>query len=362
MSARSKIRFVSYVALLLFVLIFCLIVGNRFFENPLKENVNFPYLDGNTFVTSDSAKLPVRTWFPDSIPLKAVIIALHGFNDYSHFFTGPGNYLKTFGIASYAYDQRGFGNAPERGLWTKISISTRDLREFTQLVRERHPGVPLYLLGESMGAAEIIVAMTSDKPPLADGVILSAPAMWAWQSVPWYQRFGLWLADQTVPWLRLSGAGLHLVPSDNIKMLHELSHDPLILKKTRIGTIYGLADLMNQAFEQAKQLDKLTLVLYGEHDEIVPKRAVYPILKELPPNREWRVALYENAYHLLLRDLEAPKYWRDIAAWIDNPMQNLPSGANMRAATVFCGRNMYKSTGLVTLSCLDEATRNFSNF
>ncbi len=35
--------------------------------------------------------------------------------------------------------------------------------------------------------------------------------------------------------------------------------DPLVLNKTRIGTIYGLADLMNQAFEQAKQVDRMTL-------------------------------------------------------------------------------------------------------
>jgi len=313
-----------------------------------------PRIDGNTFVTSDNAKLPVRTWFPDNHPAKAVIIALHGFNDYSHFFNGPGSYLADFGIASYAYDQRGFGSAPERGYWAGINVSTRDLTEVTQLVRNRHPGVPLYLLGESMGAAEIIVAMTGDKPPPADGVILSAPAVWAWQSIPWYQRFGLWLANQTVPWLKLTGTGLHLVPSDNINMLRELGRDPLILKKTRIDTIYGLADLMNEAYEKAKQMHKLTLILYGEHDEIVPKRSVYRMLMALPPNRKWSVALYENAYHLLLRDLEAPRYWRDIAAWIDNPGQNLPSDANKRAATVFCGRNMYKSRGLVTLSCLHE--------
>jgi acylglycerol lipase len=340
--------------LLLFALIFYLVVGNHLFENLPNKNVNLPRLDNNIFVTSDNARLPFRSWLPDIIPVKAAIIALHGFNDYSHFFTEPGNYFKRFGIASYAYDQRGFGNTQERGSWAKTNVYTRDVAEFTQLVRNLHPGVPIYLLGESMGAAEIIVAMTSDQAPVVDGVILSAPAVWAWRFVPWYQRFGLWLASQTVPWLQLNGAGLHLVPSDNIKMLHELSHDPLILKKIRIGTIYGLADLMNSAFEHAPQLDKLTLVLYGEHDEIVPKRVVYPILKALPPNRKWSVALYENAYHMLLRDLEAPKYWRDIIAWIRRPQQNLPSTANIRAATVFCGKDMYKTDGLVTLSCLNE--------
>lgn len=331
----SKKHAVICFGLLFFALILAVFVGVPSFENPLKKSAISPRLDGNTFVATDNTRLPVRSWFPDDRPVKAVIVALHGFNDYSNFFTGPGSYLKNFGIASYAYDQRGFGSAPEPGSWAKIRVYTRDLSEFTELVRNRHPEVPLYLLGESMGAAEIIVALTSERPPHADGVILSAPAVWAWKSIPWYQRLGLWLANQTVPWLQLTGASLDLVPSDNIKMLRELSRDPQVLKETRIGTIYGLAELMNRAFEKARQVDKLTLVLYGERDQIVPKRSVYRMLKTLPPNREWRIALYENGYHMLLRDLEAPKYWRDIAAWIDNPLQKLPSGADKRAETVF---------------------------
>lgn len=322
-------------ALLVYALIFFIFASDRVFDSTLEQNSSSPLLYNKYFITSDNAKIPVRRWLPDHHRVKAVIIALHGFNDYSKFFNGPGSYLTDFGIASYAYDQRGFGSAPHRGYWTEVNISTRDLREFTELVRNRHPGVPLYLLGESMGAAEIIVAMTNNKPPPADGVILSAPAVWAWESVPWYQRIGLWLANHTIPWLELTGAGLHLVPTDNIKMLRELYRDPLVLKKTRIRTIYGLTDLMNQAFEHANKLDKMTLVLYGERDEIVPMRFVYRMINSLPPDREWRIALYENGYHMLLRDLEAQRYWRDIAAWIDDPSKKLPSGADKRAATVF---------------------------
>jgi alpha-beta hydrolase superfamily lysophospholipase len=321
-------------ALLPCALTISIIAGILLSENRPAKNVNSARLLGNYFVTADNARLPAHVWLPNSHPPKAVIVALHGFNDYGNFFTGPGDYFKDLGIASYAYDQRGFGGAPGRGYWAGIQVYAHDLSEFIRLIRERHPGVPLYLLGESMGAAEVIVAMTGNSPPLADGLILSAPAVWGWQTVPGYQRAGLWMAAHTVPWLRLTGASLHLVPSDNIEMLRALSRDPLVIKETRIDTIYGLADLMNRAFEQAKRLDKLTLVLYGECDEIVSKPSVYRMLNTLPPNRKWRVAFYENGYHLLLRDLEAPKLWRDIAAWIDNPSQRLPSGADRRAMAV----------------------------
>lgn len=112
-------------------------------------------------------------------------------NDYSNFFESPGDYFTTIGIASFAYDQRGFGRGAGRGSWAEINQYTRDLVEFTLLILDHYPGVPLYLLGESMGAAVIIVAMTGVSPPIADGVILSSPAVWSFGTIPWYQRAGL---------------------------------------------------------------------------------------------------------------------------------------------------------------------------
>ena len=46
-----------------------------------------------------------------------MILALHGFNDYSNAFDAPAKLWAKQGIATYAYDQRGFGGAPGRGLW-----------------------------------------------------------------------------------------------------------------------------------------------------------------------------------------------------------------------------------------------------
>ena len=68
-------------------------------------------------MAADGAELPLRSWLPQAGPPDAVLVALHGFNDYSNFFDGPGRWLAGRGIASYAYDQRGFGGAPHRGLW-----------------------------------------------------------------------------------------------------------------------------------------------------------------------------------------------------------------------------------------------------
>src|SRR5919199_2038019 len=75
-----------------------------------------PRLEAQRFVTADGAVLPLRRWLPEGAP-KAVVLALHGFNDYSNGFAAPGPEWAAEGIATYAYDQRGFGAAPQRGQW-----------------------------------------------------------------------------------------------------------------------------------------------------------------------------------------------------------------------------------------------------
>jgi len=40
---------------------------------------------------------------------------------------------------------------------------------------------------------------------------------------------------------------------------------------------------------------------------------------------------------MLLRDLQAPMAWKDIAAWINNKPEKLPSGADIRARQLLAG-------------------------
>lgn len=288
-----------------------------------------PQLGTAHFIASDRAVLPVRSWLPAAeVPVKAAIVAVHGFNDYSNFFSAPGHYLSQRGIACYAYDQRGFGAAPGWGLWAGTDAYVRDLSDFTAQVRRRYPDVPVYVLGESMGGAVAIVAMTGDDPPDADGLILSAPAVWGRATMPWYQRWLLAVTSHTLPWLTLTGQGLHIIPSDNIEMLRGLGRDPRVIKATRVDAMHGLADLMDAALAKAGGLRVPTLVLYGERDQIVPKQPIREMLAKLPRDPRIRTALYEHGYHMLLRDLQARTPWNDIAAWIDDRRAALPSGAD----------------------------------
>ena len=293
-----------------------------------------PVLERNQIIAADGAALPVHVWLPQDGAPEAVVIALHGFNDYGRFFAAAGGFLAERGVASYAYDQRGFGGAPDHGMWPGTETLVADLGAAVDVIRKRHPGIPLFLLGESMGAAVILVAMAGPDPPDVDGVILSAPAVWGRSTMPWYQTGALWFAAHTMPWLKLSGRGIKITPSDNREMLQALGRDPLVIKETRVDAIHGLVDLMDAALDAGTRLDGRTLILYGDRDELITAEPLQGLLARLPETGRTRrrVAVYPNGYHMLLRDLQAVTVWTDIASWIGDACAPLPSKADVRAA------------------------------
>jgi acylglycerol lipase len=274
--------------------------------------------------------LPVTVWEANDSP-QAIILALHGFNDYRHAFDGPAHYFAANRITTYAYDQRGFGETAQRGLWPADEILEADAAAMASLLCARHPGLPLFLLGESMGGA--VVMNMQRKAPCIRGMVLVGPAVWGWQTMPFWQRNSLRLAAHVVPGKTLTGKGLKITPSDNIEMLRALGRDPLVIKATRIDTMYGLTNLMEAALLSSAELATPTLILYGEKDEIIPRNPTCGMLNRLPETATTRFVLYPEGYHMLLRDLQAAVVLQDVVSWIRNQSATLPSALEVDTGT-----------------------------
>jgi acylglycerol lipase len=303
-----------------------------------------PRFTEREFVTSDGARLPLRKWLPRG-PVKAAILALHGFNDYGNAFAIPAKAWAARGIATYAYDQRGFGGAPGRGSWAGEGRLAIDAITAIRVLRRAHPGRPIYLLGESMGGALAILAATGTMSGViagpegmpraeADGVILSAPAVWGRATMDLLPKAALFFAARLFPETVLSGSGLGIRISDNNAVLRQMARDPLVIKGTRVDAVYGLVDLMDSALGAAPLLDVPLLLMYGAHDEVVPRRPLAEFVAHLPaePRYPRRLAYYPAGYHLLLRDLRGGMVANDVASWIADPRAKLPSKADAAAA------------------------------
>jgi acylglycerol lipase len=292
-----------------------------------------PSFQGDKFIAQDGAILGLSSWVPQAGTPKSVIIALHGMNDYARAFELAGPFWASQGIATYAYDARGFGRSPQRGVWGGQELMQGDLRTAVGLARAKYPGVPVTLVGESMGAATILAALGDDNLPQVDRVVLIAPAVWGWSNLPLAYKVSLWVTAHTPVSLRPLNPPRAVVgkitASDNIPMLQRLGRDPNMLFATRLDAVYGLVNMMERAFKSARKVPPQTLVLYGSKDQIIPRSSVERTLARLPEHIQ--SVEYPDGYHMLTRDLQAQRVWADIVAFIDDPTAIVPSRAGENA-------------------------------
>jgi alpha-beta hydrolase superfamily lysophospholipase len=286
-----------------------------------------PHLESDAFISFDGARLGMQQWGPPNDKPWAVIIGVHGMNDYANAFhlAGP-NWAKD-GIVTLAYDQRGFGRSPERGVWGGDKLMTEDLRTFVSLARQRYPGAIIVVAGESMGGSVAIEAFASDRPPAADRLVLISPGVWGWSTQPLPYSTALWLVAHVDGPMVIDPPDFltdKIHPSDNIDELRAMGRDPLELWGARADALYGLVAMMDRASHAVGQVRVPVIYLAGAHDEIIPVPSHLDAAKRLSPAA--RSAFYPNGWHLLIVDRQAPSVYRDIESFIRDPAAPLPSG------------------------------------
>jgi acylglycerol lipase len=292
-----------------------------------------PRIEAEDFVSFDGTRLGLEHWDAPGRPW-AVIVGLHGMNDYSNAFHLAGPWWAAHGITTWAFDQRGFGRSPHRGIWGGRELMEDDLRTLVSLARQRYPGAIVAVAGVSMGGAVAIDAFASDDPPAADRLVLLSPAVWGWSRQPLPSRLALWLSAHTFRGVNISPPDFiteHIHATDNIEELRRMGRDPLMLWGARPDALYGLMDIMQRGWRETAGLKVPTLYLYGAHDDIIPGKAAGQAAARLkPPDR---TAYYAHGYHLLLVDLQAPVVYADVASFLADPAAPLPSGAPPIPAT-----------------------------
>jgi acylglycerol lipase len=281
------------------------------------------------FVMADGAVLPYREWLPAGAPA-TVILAFHGFNDSADAWEAPARLFVKAGMAVIAPDQRGFGAASGRGRWYGTERLVEDALAVITATRARFPMARLFVAGESMGAAILMVLATRRTRPAVDGYILSAPAVWGRKEMRAAHRLSLWLAHKTVPWLRLNIAGLAPPLTDGAMRPGRPSGS---LPTARIDALKGLADLMDAALSSGGCGAVPTLFLYGGQDRVIPHRSMancWRVQQKTALDRS--LAFYPGGHHLLQRDGAGADVTRDIISWLRSPGSPLPSGADNHAA------------------------------
>ncbi len=136
------------------------------------SSADFSNIDANDINTP-----PCRSWIDRDVKQTAVVLCIHGLGLNADCFNDFGTRMSRRGIAVYAIDVRGFGSwmKIKNGKALKFDACLDDIQTLLPNLRANHPGLPVFLLGESMGGA-IVLRASSIYPELMDGLISSVPS------------------------------------------------------------------------------------------------------------------------------------------------------------------------------------------
>jgi acylglycerol lipase len=297
-------------------------------QSPLTPGAEFkgPSLNETTFTSFDGMQLPVTEWKAKGEPW-AVIIGVHGLNDYANGFHLAAPVWAEDGITTIAYDQRGFGRAPGRGIWPGSELLAKDVDTIVPLVRAQYPHAIIAVAGISMGGAASILAFSGKDPPPADRLVLLSPAVWGWSTQPIPYKTALWTVTHITPGLELRPPhfGRDVIhTSDNRPELIAMGRDKLMLWGARTDVLYGIVNLMQQAWQSTGGIKVPTEYLYGYHDEVIPHAAAFHAAAALKPTD--KTGYYREGYHLLLVDKQRERVIRDVEGFLRDPNASLISG------------------------------------
>lgn len=101
------------------------------------------------FTAANGVQRRVHVWAPDAP--RAVILAIHGGMAHGGDYVTPALYFRQHGIATVAYDLCGHQDARRVDI-PAFDIFLDDSLLFLQWVKQQYPGLPVYVMGHSMGA------------------------------------------------------------------------------------------------------------------------------------------------------------------------------------------------------------------
>ncbi|MEQ1866809.1 MAG: alpha/beta hydrolase, partial [Micropepsaceae bacterium] len=115
------------------------------------------------FSGADGTRIAAYRW-PSLAPVKAVVQISHGMGEHAARYPATLKPLREAGVALYANDHRGHGRTAEvlgdfgPGGFAAV---VDDMARLSEIARQENPGVPLILLGHSMGSFALQIYLVS---------------------------------------------------------------------------------------------------------------------------------------------------------------------------------------------------------
>ncbi|MFJ9899377.1 lysophospholipase [Streptomyces sp. NPDC091280] len=250
--------------------------------------------------------ITAREW-PREHPRFVALVA-HGYGEHIGRYAELAAVLGTRGAAVFGPDHQGHGrSAGERVLIGNFEDVVTDLRSVADLARAAHPGVPLVLIGHSMGG--LIASRFAQRH--GDGLaalVLSGPAIGAWE-LP-----GRLLALDEIPDVPVSPAALSRDPEVGAVY----AADPLVWHgPMKRPTVEAFARTLKTVAD-AGDVGRLPLLwLHGGADRLVPLAGSRVGVERLTGGGLTQ-HVYPGARHEVFHETNRAEVFADLVRFLDD--------------------------------------------
>jgi alpha-beta hydrolase superfamily lysophospholipase len=252
-------------------------------------------------------------WLPADAP-RGVVLVCHGLGEHSGRYGHVVDALVPAGWAVYGLDHRGHGRSGGRRAHVRRYADwLTDLDGFRRAVGARHPGLPVFLLGHSMGG-QIALAYALDHQSDLTGLVLSAPAL-ANNAVPKVAVGVLRAVGKVAPVLRPAGIDASKISKDP-QVYAEYRADPLVHHgRPTLGLSTAVVGQFEVLPERARGLCLPVLMQHGTEDAIVDP-AGFRRLESCCGSPDLTVRWYEGLWHEIYNEPERDGPLGDLRDWL----------------------------------------------
>jgi acylglycerol lipase len=245
-----------------------------------------------------------------------VVVLVHGLHEHGGRYGHVAERLGRAGYAVYAVDHPGHGRSPGvRGNIGSMAGTVGGVEQLARLAGQRHPDVPLFVYGHSLGGLIALQYLTGTPDSRIRGAVISAPALDTSAATGVQKRVAPVLSRL------LPNLGVLTLDGDTISrdaaVVAAYNTDPLNRTgkvRARTGT-----EMMLTAAAMPQRLRSLTMplfVLHGGADRLMP-----PAASELVPvhaaSTDVTRKVYDGLYHEPHNEPEKEQVLDDVVAWLD---------------------------------------------
>ena len=253
-----------------------------------------------------------REWSPPQ-PDRALLL-VHGLADHSGRYDHVGAWFAERGCVVHAYDQQGHGRSTGTpGHLRRFSDLLDDLDVVLRFVQARHPGLPVFLVGHSMGGL-VVTAFARERHPKVAGVVTSGAALRI-KGISRAKIFTTRILSRLLPRLRfdaqIDAAGLSRDP----EVVSGYRKDPLVFQKMTLSFARELFTAIEGAAGGAGDVQLPMLLLHGDADPICPVGASRDFFDRLAV-AERRLETYPGLLHEIFNEPERRTVFDDLLGWV----------------------------------------------